>query len=125
MVTLRNLAFLSMGLLVVVVFGCGSDPEAKKTNTITAAGAAQGQEEKINEALAKAGQNKLSAVLDDPDENYWIVTITPDGVGPKGEPPPGRPIPKRARVKKSDFSVQVLEDPNKGRGGKTGNREIE
>jgi hypothetical protein len=109
----------------LTLLGCGGDPAAKTTNTVTPELAAGGDMEKIKEALKKAGiKNPPSAVFDQ-DEKNWSVTITPDGVGPNGEPPPGRPIPERVIVSKVDFSVTRGQNPNSSRPGQGGDRVVQ
>ena len=118
---IRSLGVILTG--VAFLHGCGG--ETPKPNTVTAMSAASGHEEKIKEALKKAGIKNPPSAIFDADDSTWTVVITPDGVGPNGEAPPGRPIPERCSVDKTTFEVKRQANPNQPRpGGKGGDGRV-
>jgi len=100
------------------LIGCGGD-QVKPQPVDLKGAASTGEQDKIREALQKAGITKeIGTIVDGGDD--WLVTLKLDGLGPNGEPPPGRPIPDKALVNKKSFDVTKLSNPgNTERGSRT------
>jgi hypothetical protein len=110
-----RIAFAAALLAAGAMVGCGS-PTPTQTKETPMGDTSVAEQDKIKEALVKAGiKNPPAAVLEN-DKDTWVVVITPDGVGPNGEPPPGRPIPLRVLVNKHTFEVTKQGDPNQKKG---------
>lgn len=103
--------------VLVATVGCGPEVKQQSVDRLGAAPAAD--QDKIRQALDKAGIKKKIAAINDAGD-MWLVILELDGLGPNGEAPPGRPTPEKATVHKTTFEVKKLDTPGGGGAGDKG-----
>ena len=94
---------ISFAAATVLCIGCG--PEVRPQQFDPLGGVQTASQDKIKEALKKAGITKEVAAINDM-ENEWLVTLRNEKKA--GDDATTRPIPERATVNKSTFEVKIM-----------------